>query len=143
MKVKFIGALAVALAIAATPQALAGGSISVDPHHIKFGKQPYNSFTKRTLTVTNNSSRTLSVTVEATFVPDDFSPGQPESTCPWDVPTPVAPGESCTHVIGYYADPAPPFQGHRQIELRVVARNGAGTIVKARTVKVTARGVPG
>ena len=119
-----------------------GRSIVVDPQHIEFGDQPYNTFTKRTLTVTNESSRPLSVTVGATFVPDDFSPGQPESTCPWDVPTTLGPGESCSHVIGYYADPAEPFQGPREIELQVVARDGSGAIVKTRTVKVTARGVP-
>ena len=120
-----------------------GKSIEVDPRHVEFGEQPYDSFTKRTVTITNDSSRPLTVTVQSPFVPDDFSPGQPESTCPWDVPTTLGPGESCTHVIGYYADSAEPFQGHREIELQVVARDGYGTIVKTRTVKVTARPVPG
>ena len=83
----------------------------------------------------------FAVSVEAGFVPDDFSPGQPESTCPLFEATTLDPGQSCTHVVGYYADPAPPFLGPRRIELNVVARDGSGQTLATRTVIVTARGI--
>ena len=42
------------------------------PHTLKFGKQPYGSFTTRTVTIANTSERTLIVTVSDQS-PDDFS----------------------------------------------------------------------
>jgi hypothetical protein len=120
--------------------AAAGPTLEVDPHHLSFGKQPFNTFVKKTITITNVSSQPIAVSVEAGFIPDDFSPGQPESTCPWFEPTTLAPGQSCTHVVGYYADPAAPFLGPRRIELNVVARDEAGQALASRTVIVTARG---
>ena len=116
--------------------------MDVDPHNVRFGEQPWNSFTKRTVRIENVSNRSVAVSVEPGFVPDDFSPGQPESTCPLTSPTTLAPGESCTHVIGYYADPADPFSGRRQIELQVVARTVTGTTLERNTVRVTAQGTP-
>ena len=76
----------------------------------------------KTFTVTNVGKKPIAVSVETGFVPDDFSPGQPESTCPLIESTTLAPGQSCTYVVGYYADPAAPFLGDRRIELNVVAR---------------------
>lgn len=131
-----------AIAFLALPStAAAGRTLEVDPHHLSFGKQPFNTFTKKSFTITNVSSQPIAVSVEAGFVPDDFSPGQPESTCPWFEPTMLGPGQSCTHVVGYYADPAPPFLGQRRIELNVVARDGSGHVLASRTIIVTARGV--
>ena len=86
--------------------ATASRTLDVHPDHVKFGKQPFNSFTKRAFTIKNVSHKPIRVAIEPGFVPDDFSPGQPESTCPLTSETELAPRESCTHVIGYYADPA-------------------------------------
>ena len=133
--------LAMTVLMAVPSTALADRTLDVDPHHLSFGKQPFNTFTKKSFTITNVSSQPIAISVEAGFVPDDFSPGQPESTCPWFEPTTLAPGQSCTHVVGYYADPAPPFLGQRRIELNVVARDGSGLLLASRTVIVTARGV--
>jgi hypothetical protein len=69
-----------ALAVLAVPSAAqAGGSIlAVSPHHLKFGRQPFGSFTTRTVTITNRSSRTLAVTITDQS-PDDFSrPANPD-----------------------------------------------------------------
>jgi parallel beta-helix repeat protein len=121
--------------------AVPGAAIDVAPSHVDFGVRLHHSFTKKSFTVTNRSQESLTVTIDSTFVPDDFSPGHPESTCPWGTPTTLAPRESCTHVIGYYADPAEPFRGPREIELQVVARDQYGTVAATRTVKVTAQAV--
>jgi hypothetical protein len=134
-------ALVAVVALTIPSTAAADRTLDVDPHHLSFGKQPFNTFVTKTVTITNVSPQPLAVSIEAGFVPDDFSPGQPESTCPWFEPTTLAAGDSCTHVVGYYADPAPPFQGHRRIELDVVARDGFGQVVGTRKVIVTARGV--
>jgi hypothetical protein len=137
-----LGAVLVAIVVLAMPStAAAGRTLDVDPHHLSFGKQPFNTFTKKTVTITNVSSQAFAVSVEPGFVPDDFSPGQPESTCPLTEPTTLGPGQSCTHVVGYYADPAAPFLGPRRIELNIVARDGSGQTLASRTVIVTARGI--
>ena len=87
------------------------------------------------------SKKTIAVSIETGFVPDDFSPGQPESTCAPLGSTTLAKGQSCTYVVGYYADPAAPFLGDRRIDLRVVARVKR-KIVATKTVVVTATPVP-
>jgi hypothetical protein len=133
--------LAAIAALAMPSTAAAERTLDVDPHHLRFGNVPFNSFVKKTVTITNVSSQPFAISIEAGFVPDDFSPGQPESTCPWFEPTTLDPGQSCTHVVGYYADPAPPFLGHRRIELNVVARDGSGETLATKTVIVTAKGV--
>jgi hypothetical protein len=133
--------LAAIVFLAMPSTAAANRTLDVDPHHLRFGNVPFNSFVKKTVTITNVSSQPFAVSVEPGFVPDDFSPGQPESTCPLTEPTILAPGQSCTHVVGYYADPAPPFLGHRRIELNVVARDASGQSLASRTVIVTARGI--
>ena len=84
------------------------------------------------------SKKTIAVSVESTFVPDDFSPGQPESTCAPVGSTTLAKAQSCTYVVGYYADPAAPFLGDRRIDLRVVARSTKAKTVDTKTVVVTA-----
>ena len=104
-----------AIVVLAMPStATASRTLDVDPHHLGFGKQPFNSFTKQRSRSQNVSSQPFAVSIEAAFVPDDFSPGQPESTCPLTEPTTLDPGQSCTHVVGYYADPALPIPGAPQ-----------------------------
>ena len=129
-----------AIAALAMPSTAMARTLDVDPNRVEFGAQPWNSFTKRTFEIRNAAKNPVVVSVEPGFVPDDFSPGQPESTCPLTSPTTLAPGETCTHVVGYYADPAPPFQGRRRIELTVVGRDTTGNELDRRTVPVTAQG---
>ena len=140
MSWKLCVCIAAIAALAMPSTAMAGRTLDVDPHRVKFGKQPWNSFTKRTFKIKNVSNKPVSVAVEPGFVPDDFSPGQPESTCPLTSSTTLAPRQSCIHVVGYYADPTEPFRGHRQIALQIVARNDKGKKLERHTVKVTARG---
>jgi hypothetical protein len=118
--------------------ALAGRTLDVSPSHLEFGERPFHTFTMKAFTVTNVGKKTIAVSVETGFVPDDFSPGQPESTCVPFGSTTLAAGQRCTYVVGYYADPAPPFLGDRRIDLQVVARGKAGKIVATKTVAVTA-----
>jgi hypothetical protein len=131
----------VAVVALALPASAAAGTISVSPASLKFGKEPYDSFTTKSFTITNTGRTAASIAIESTFVPDDFSPGQPGSTCPWFEPTILQPGQSCTHIVGYYADSAPPFLGHRRIELNVVARNSAGRTLASKKVIATAMAV--
>ena len=79
--------------------------------HLEFGEQTFHTFTKKAFTIKNVSKKTIAVSVETGSVPDDFSPGQPESTCSPLGSTTLAKGQSCTYVVGYYADPAAPFPG--------------------------------
>ena len=131
--------LAAVAALAMPSTAAAGRTLDVDPHQVKFGKQPWNSFTKRTITITNVGRDTVTVAVEAGFVPDDFSPGQPESTCPLTSPTTLAPGDSCTHVIGFR--PTPFFAGLETATVVLTARGPSGSVWEQRTVTITGRGV--
>jgi hypothetical protein len=131
-----------ALAVLAVPSAAqAGGSIlAVSPHHLKFGRQPFGSFTTRTVTITNRSSRTLAVTITDQS-PDDFSPGQPGSTCFLSFTVNVLdPGETCTMIIGF--EPAPPFSGLERADMTVTAATESGKILRTRHVRITGVGVP-
>jgi hypothetical protein len=142
MNLKHLAALSVVLGtLALAPAAVAGPVLQVNPHHVNFGKQQFNTFAKRTITVTNVSSEAVSVSVSSPFTPDDFSPGQIDSTCPLTEATLLDPGASCTHVVGYYADPNPPFLGHRRIELIFTATNASAQVVDTAVVRVSARGV--
>ncbi len=132
----------VALAVLAVPSAAhAGGSIlAVTPHHLKFGRQPFGSFTTRTVTIANRSSRTLVVTI-ADQSPDDFSPGQPGSTCLLSYTVNVlSPGDSCTMIIGF--EPAPPFSGLERADLTMTAATEGGKILRTRHVRITGVGIP-
>jgi hypothetical protein len=124
-------------ALAMPSSALAGRTLDVSPANLAFGEQPFHSFTKKAFTVRNVGKKPIAVSVEIGSVPDDFSPGQPESTCAPVGSTTLAGGQSCTYVVGYYADPAAPFLGDRRIDLRVVARAKA-KVVATKTVVVTA-----
>jgi hypothetical protein len=112
----------------------------VSPHSLKFGRQAYNTFTTRTVTIRNVSSQTLYVTI-ADQSPDDFSPGQPESTCRLSYTVNVLPaGASCTMVVGF--EPAPEFGGRETATLFISAADEHGTVLASRTVKVSGTGVP-
>jgi hypothetical protein len=110
-------------------------------HNLNFGNQSFNTFSTKTVTVTNVSSEAVNVSVSSPFTPDDFSPGQIGSTCPLTETVVLAPGASCTHIVGYYADPNPPFLGHRRIELIFTATDASGATVDTQVVRVSARGV--
>jgi hypothetical protein len=140
--IRRLSLIVVAVCVLAMPSsALAAKTLDVSPSTLAFGEQPFHTFTTKTFSVTNVSKKTIDVSVESAFVPDDFSPGQPESTCTPFGSTTLAKGQSCTYVVGYYADPAAPFLGDRRIDLRVVARI-KGRIAATKTVVVTATPVP-
>jgi hypothetical protein len=139
---RYLAVLAALASLWMPSTAAASRTLDVDPHHVKFGKQPFHNFTTRSFTVTNVSKRTINVSVVPGLVPDDFSPGQPDSTCALASDTTLAPGASCTHVVGYYPDPAEPFLGPRRIKLQVVARSLFGKKIERREVKVTGQAVP-
>ena len=111
------------------------------PHTLKFGKQPYGSFTTRTVTIANTSERTLIVTVSDQS-PDDFSPGQPGSTCLLSYTVNVlGAGESCTMIIGF--QPIPEFGGHETATLTISAANRNGKVLQTRLVNIVGTGVAG
>jgi hypothetical protein len=117
--------------------------LDLDPTPLRFGRQPFGSHTEQALEIENGSSQGLWVTVEQLDVPDDFSPGQPASTCPLGSasgPTWLAPGQSCTHVVGF--DPTPFFGGRETARMIVTAHDAGGTLLFARIVKLSGTGVP-
>jgi len=132
-----------ALAVAVTaPAALADGHLLRinPPHHLRFGNQPYGSFTKRGVMIVNQSHRTLAITIDSQ-APDDFSPGQPESTCSLSFTTNIlSPGERCTMVIGF--QPIPEFGGREEMSLTITAATTGGRILRTRHIRVTGTGVP-
>jgi hypothetical protein len=113
--------------------------LDVDPSRVRFGEQPFGSFTKKTVTLTNESRKTLRVSIDA-WAPDDISPGQPESTCPLSHTLNVlAPGESCTHVIGY--QPSEFFQDEQTAQLNIRVFSESGEVLETHQVKITGQGV--
>jgi hypothetical protein len=113
--------------------------LEVSPSRVRFGKQPLGSFTKETVTLTNRSSETLHVSIDS-WAPDDISPGQPESTCPLSHTLNVlAPGESCTHVVGY--QPSEFFQDEQTAQLNIRVFAEAGEVLETHQVKITGQGV--
>jgi hypothetical protein len=113
--------------------------LDVSPNRVRFGEQLFGSFTKKTVTLANRSSQTLHVSIDA-WTPDDISPGQPESTCPLSHTLNVlAPGDSCTHVVGFH--PSEVFQGRQtgQLNIRVFAESGE--VLEVHQVKITGQGV--
>jgi hypothetical protein len=133
----------IAIAALAMPSAaIAARTLEVSPQQLDFAEQPFHTFTSKAFAVKNVGKKPIAVSVETGSVPDDFSPGQPESTCAPVGSTTLAAGQSCVYVVGYYADPAAPFLGDRRIELAVVARGKNGKAVATQTVVVTATPVP-
>jgi hypothetical protein len=113
-------------------------ALAVDPQRLNFGKQAFETSVKRAVTMTNTSQRTLYVTIDA-FVPDTFSPGQPESTCPLSFVTNIlSPGQSCTHVVAFDASSA--FLGRQIGELRIKASDGFGNQLPDVHVTMTGTG---
>lgn len=132
--------VSVVLALA-SPALAAKPALDLTPHHLKFGAQPFGSTTTLTLTITNTSSEPLFVSVKGTAVPDTFSPGQIGSTCVIFEPTRVEPGERCTEIVDFFADPSPTFAGWQTGALDVSARDADGALVYSRTVKMSGRGI--
>src|SRR5262245_33467634 len=97
--------------------------VDVQPTHVQFGSQPYESETKQSFTVTNKSQDDVQISIEQISVGDDFSPGQIESTCPLTEASTLHPGESCTHVVGFR--PSRFFGGHETALMRVTVRDSA------------------
>jgi hypothetical protein len=112
-------------------------ALDVDPHRLSFGRQAYDTSVKRTVTMTNTSQRTLYLTIDA-LVPDTFSPGQTESTCPLSFATNILePGQSCTQVVTF--NPSPGFPGRQTGELVIGASDGFGN--QLPDVDVTMSGI--
>jgi hypothetical protein len=122
--------------------AIAARTLEVSPQQLAFGEQPFHTFTTKAFTVKNIGRKPIAVSIETGSVPDDFSPGQPGSTCAPVGATTLARNQTCTYVVGYYADPAAPFLGDRRIDLRVVARAKGPKPIATKTVVVTATPVP-
>jgi hypothetical protein len=128
--------LAAIAALAMPSTAAAGRTLDVDPHQVKFGKQPFETFETRTFRVTNTTEHTVTLTSDA-GLPDDFS-HLIDSTCGlgdrW-----LAPRESCTHVIGFR--PTPFFAGLETATVVLTARGPGGSVWQERTVEITGRGI--
>jgi len=112
--------------------------LAVSRKWMNFGERPFGSFTKKTVTFTNKSSETVHVSVNAS-APDDISPGQPESTCPLSL-TLLAPGQSCTHVVGY--QPSEFFQDRQAAQLNIrVYDPESGEVLEVHEVNIRGQGV--
>ena len=100
--------------------------IRVRPRVVDFGEQPFESFTKKRFNIRNLSSETVFVTIRSIEMPDDFSPGQPESTCPLEgiEVNELSPQERCHHVVGF--QPAEVFEQPESARMRVVAKDEHG-----------------
>jgi hypothetical protein len=131
-----IGALVAPTALAA-PRLL-----EVSPKQVSFGTQPVGSLTFEEVTVTNTSSESLLVLVDAVVLPDDFNFGNiGGSTCLALEGQVLAPGESCVAVVGF--QPSEFFAGWWQTAtLLVTARDPvSGALLQSVTVRVRGRGV--
>src|SRR5262245_23662172 len=123
----------------ALPAAAAPPVVSVVPTTVRFGRQPLETETKTSFTITNQSDQTVLVVVEQVEVWDDFSPGQTESTCPLGQRSLQA-GASCNHVIGFR--PSLFFLGRETSLMRVTVYDESGaTLLFHRDVKLTGTGV--
>ncbi len=130
-----IGALAAPTALAA-PKLL-----QVSPKQVNFGTQPVGSLTFAEVTVTNTSSMSLLVLVDAVELPDDFNFGNlAGSTCIALEGQILAPGDSCVAVVGF--QPSEFFAGRWQTAtLLVTARDlASGALLQSVTVKVRGKG---
>lgn len=136
-----MGRVLAGLAMTLTLSTLAGAArppIAVQPVHVQFGSQPYESETIRSFTVTNKSQDSLLVAIEPVKVGDDFSAGLIQSTCSLIDPITLLPGGSCTHVVRFR--PTPFFGGPETAVLRVVVRDTAQNVIYTRDVKMGGRG---
>ena len=107
----------------------------MSPSSVSFGDQPFETFEMRNFTVTNTWSHTINLTSDA-GLPDDFS-HLIYSTCGLGDHS-LAPGDSCTHVVGFR--PTPYFEGIETATVVLTARDQAsGTLLVTRTVEITGR----
>ncbi len=139
---RFVAVLVLAVAVAtAAPSALGGGHVlSISPRHLNFGKQAFDTVTTGTITLTNTSSEPVLVAFIGGVLPDDFNPGQLESTCPLPEQTLLEAGASCTQVVTFY--PSAVFAGHEKGTLIVVALDPTtGAIIDRQTIRISGTGV--
>ena len=111
--------------------------VVVKPPHVQFGSQAYETLTKRSFTVTNRRSQSVLVAIELVRFGDDFS-ALIESTCRLIDSVTLAPGESCTQVVGFR--PTPFFGGEETAIMQVVVRDLSGNLIETRDVTLTGRG---
>jgi hypothetical protein len=140
--VTLIGVIAAMGALAAPTALGAAALLQVSPKQVNFGTQPVGSLTFSGVTVTNPSSVSLLVLVDAVELPDDFNFGNlAGSTCIALEGQVLAPGESCVAVVGF--QPSEFFAGHWQrARLLVTARDPAsGALLQSVTVRVRGKGV--
>src|SRR5262245_30012486 len=131
-------ATAVALTVPGAASA-AQPAVKVRPAEVRYGSQPFESFTKKSFEIENRSSDWLRITLESVVMPDDFSPGQtPDSTCELG-DTWLAPHETCVHVVGFR--PTPFFAGTETAEIRVTAHDEAETLRFEQIVGLVGQGV--
>ena len=137
-----IGVIAAIGALAAPSALAAPRLVQVSPKQVNFGTQPVGSLTFAEVTVTNTSSMSLLVLVDAVELPDDFNFGNlAGSTCIALEGQVLAPGESCVAVVGF--QPSGFFADHWQTAtLVVIARDPvSGALLESVTVKVRGKGV--
>ena len=137
-----IGVIAVIGALVAPTALAAPRLLQVSPKQVNFGTQPVGSLTFQGVTVTNTSSQSLLVLVDAVELPDDFNCGNiGGSTCIALEGQVLAPGESCVAVVGF--QPSDFFAGRWQTAtLQVTARDPvSGALLQSVTVRVRGRGV--
>ena len=115
--------------------------VQASPRHVNFGTQPVGTLTFAQLTVTNVSSTSLLVLVDAVELPDDFNFGNlAGSTCIALEGQVLTAGESCVAVVGF--QPSEFFAGQRQTATLLVTASdpSSGERLDSVTVKVTGRG---
>jgi hypothetical protein len=90
--------------------------LRVTPGNVNFGAKLLGSVTFKSITVTNTSTQTIDLVINVTREWDDFTFGSlPSSTCPVHEPAPLAPGESCVFVVGFW--PSETFLGLKQDQI--------------------------
>jgi hypothetical protein len=137
-----IGVIAAVGALVAPTALAAPRLLQVSPKQINFGTQPVGSLTFEGVTVTNTSSVSLFVLVDAVVLPDDFNFGNiGGSTCIALEGQVLAPGESCVAVVGF--QPSEFFAGRWQTAtLLATARDPvSGALLESVTVRVRGKGV--
>jgi hypothetical protein len=140
--ITLIGVVAAVGALVAPTALAAPRLLQISPKQVNFGTQPVGSLTFQGVTVTNTSSMSLLVLVDAIVLPDDFNFGNiGGSTCIALEGQVLAPGESCVAVVGF--QPSEFFAGRWQTAtLEVTARDPAsGALLQSVTVRVRGRGV--
>lgn len=140
--VTVLGVIAAIGALVAPTALAASRLLQVSPKQVSFGTQPVGSLTFEGVTVTNTSSVSLLVLVDAVELPDDFNFGNiGGSTCIALEGQVLAPGESCVAVVGF--QPSEFFAGRWQTAtLLVTARDPvSGALLQSVTVRVRGKGV--